>query len=251
MGILNATPDSFSDGGDLQDPKVLKDRIRAMIQAGADILDVGGESTRPGHEEVPLLTELERVIPVIHAIRMQDKDVLVSIDTRKAGVADAALTAGANMVNDVSGFGDPDMPGVVKRRGCPVILMRNKDLDGDIVVACREELDDLVMKARRAGIPDGRVILDPGLGFGKRPGPSVEDNLALISGVADYAQGFQVLIGASRKRFVGAWADEPDVAKRDAASAELAVRAVRAGASIVRVHDVAATVAALKDAGLR
>lgn len=251
MGILNATPDSFSDGGSLNDPETLKERVRSMIRAGADILDVGGESTRPGHEEVSLTEELERVIPVIHTIRMQDPDIIISIDTRKAAVAQAALSAGATMVNDVSGLGDPDMAGVVKRHGCPVILMRNKDLAGDMVAACREELDGMVMKARRAGIPDGRVILDPGLGFGKRPGPNVEDNLALLDGVQDYAQGFQVLIGASRKRFVGTWADEPDARKRDAASAQLAVRAVKAGASIVRVHDVAGMVNALKDVGLR
>ncbi len=251
MGILNATPDSFSDGGDITDSKALQSRILEMLAGGADILDVGGESTRPGHEPVGVAEELSRVLPVIHAIRMTHADIPISIDTSKAAVADAALRAGASIVNDVTGLSDPDMANVVKRHGCELVLMRNQDLDGDMVDACREELDELIMHARRAGIPDGRITLDPGLGFGERPGPSVEDNLALVDGIADYAQGFPVLIGASRKRFIGAMMGEEDPKQRLQGSVDVAVRAARAGAAIVRVHDVAATVKALEKSGLR
>ncbi len=250
MGILNATPDSFSDGGELSDLKALERRIITLIEDGADILDVGGESTRPGHEPVAVADELERVLPVIHGIRMLDHSIPISIDTQKAAVAEAALAAGATMVNDVSGLSDPDMAGVVTRQGCPVILMRNKDLEGDVVTACQQELDDIIMEARRAGIPDGRITLDPGLGFGERPGANVEDNLSLIDSIGRYAQGFEVLIGASRKRFIGAMMDEPDPKKRVQGSVDMAVRAAKAGASIVRVHDVGPTVRALQAAGL-
>jgi dihydropteroate synthase len=251
MGILNATPDSFSDGGDIANLKDLERRIIGMMQDGADILDVGGESTRPGHVPVPVAVELERVLPVIHGIRMLNQSVVISIDTQKAVVAEAAIAAGANIVNDVSGFGDPAMAGTVKRLGCPIILMRSKYLEGDVVEACRRELDSLIVKAREAGIPDGRVTLDPGLGFGERPGARVEDNMALVDGIGGYAQGFEVLIGASRKRFIGTMMDEPDARKRVAGSVDIAVRAAKAGASIVRVHDVRETVEALQEAGFR
>lgn len=250
MGILNATPDSFSDGGDLDRPGVLAPRVQAMLDGGADLLDVGGESTRPGHDPVPAEEEVRRVVPVIQAIRRIDPDVPVSIDTRKAAVAEAALGAGADLVNDVSGLGDPGMAAVVRAAGCAVVLMRDQDLDGGIVAACRDALAGIVARAEAAGIPTEHTVVDPGLGFGARPGPHVADNLALIDHPDAYAAGRPVLIGASRKRFVGQWAGVADARGRVDPSVQIAVRAARAGAAMVRVHDVPETVQALRDAGL-
>ncbi len=267
MAILNATPDSFSDGGRLAGD--VEGRIRAAVSAGAGILDVGGESTRPGHTPVAAEEELRRVLPVVAACRRLAPEVPVSIDTRKATVAKAALAAGAALVNDVAGLDDPAMAKVVADAGCGVVLMRHQDLrpptghgihgakgNGSpdsvdsvawLVEACRDELAGLVAKARAAGIPDDAIALDPGLGFGDPPGGDAEANWALLRGVRDYAQGYPVLVGASRKRFVAA--GEPVPEHRAAQSVDAAVQAVRAGASLVRVHDVAETVAALR--GLR
>lgn len=245
MGILNATPDSFSDGGALDDDARLDARIRHMISDGADILDVGGESTRPGAMPVPSHDEIRRVVRVIEAIRRIDTRIPISIDTSKADVAEAALGAGASMVNDVTGLRDPAMGDVVRRHGCAVVLMRDQDIQGDIVAGANVQLAAAVERARAAKLPDDALILDPGLGFGARPGPHVADNLALLDAGPCYGP-YPVLIGASRKRFVGAMADEPEPARRVAASVALAVRARDAGAAIVRVHDVAETVAALR-----
>lgn len=246
MGILNATPDSFSDGGSLDDARQRDDRIGAMLAAGADILDVGGESTRPGHEPVPPEEEIHRVVPVIEAVRRIDAGVPISIDTQKASVARAALRVGADFVNDVSGLGDPDMAGVVQEAGCSIVLMRREPLQGDPVEACRVRLEALTERAKAAGIGADRIILDPGLGFGDPPGPDPAANLALVDRIADYAMGHPVLVGASRKRFVGAIAYEVEPARRVADSVAVAKRAVQAGAAIVRVHDVPETVAALR-----
>ena len=262
MAILNATPDSFSDGGALAAD--LDGRIRAAVAAGADLLDVGGESTRPGHTPVPADEELRRVLPVLEACRRIAPHVPVSIDTRKASVARAALAAGAALVNDVSGLDDPAMAAAVRDAGAGVVLMRHRDLrptgrgsHGEtpasfgsadsvawLVGACRDELAAIVARARAAGIPDDAIALDPGLGFGDPPGGDPAANWALLRGVRGYAQGFPVLVGASRKRFVAA--GEPVPARRVAQSVDAAVQAVQAGALIVRVHDVAQTVAALR-----
>lgn len=250
MGILNATPDSFSDGGELDDPVQRDARIEAMLGAGVDVIDIGGESTRPGHTVVPADEEKRRVLPVIRAVRERDETVPVSIDTRKAVVAEAALTAGASLVNDVSSLSDPEMAEVVITYGCAYIGMRSADCVGPIVASCREQLEDLLRRALAAGIPASSIVLDPGLGFGARPGPSVEDNLALIDGVRHYSLGRPVMIGASRKRFVVALLGG-DHERRVEGSVALAVRAARAGASILRVHDVEETVAGLTEAGLR
>lgn len=251
VGILNATPDSFSDGGELEAPGAVEDRVRAMLAAGVDVLDVGGESTRPGHAPVAAEEEVRRVVPVLEAVRRVDAGVPVSIDTRKAAVAQAALDAGADLVNDVSGLADARTGRLVADRGCSVVLMRRDDCHGDVVASCRDQLRAAVVRARTVGVPDHAVVLDPGLGFGARPGPVVADNLALIDRVRDYAMGHPVLVGASRKRFVGTLSGASAPRDRVAASVELAVRAARAGASLVRVHDVAETVAALEKAGLR
>jgi dihydropteroate synthase len=264
MAILNATPDSFSDGGRLAQD--LDRRIRAAVDAGADVLDVGGESTRPGHTPVAADEELRRVIPVVEACRRLAPDVPISIDTRKAAVAKAALAAGAALVNDVAGLDDLAMADVVRDAGAGVVLMRHRDLTGReirgsdrfadspdsvarLVAACRDELAALVAKAQAEGIPDDAIALDPGLGFGDPPGGDPAANWALLRGVADYAQGFPVLIGASRKRFVAEGEAVPE--RRVAGSVRAAVEAVQAGASIVRVHDVRETVEALRRLPLR
>lgn len=242
MAILNATPDSFSDGGAPIDAA----RIRAAIAAGADILDVGGESTRPGHADVPAEEETSRVVPVIEAIRAVDADVLVSVDTRKAAVAHAALAAGADLVNDVSGLGDPAMADVVRDAGCSVVLMRHEDLRGEAVAACRDQLAALAARAVAAGIPRDRLIMDPGLGFGSPPGADPAANLALARGVAAWAGGLPALVGASRKRFIGTLTGESAPAQRVGGSVAVAVAAVLAGADVVRVHDVKETADAVR-----
>lgn len=245
MAILNATPDSFSDGGRLLTD--VEGRIRAAVADGADVLDVGGESTRPGHTPVPADEELRRIVPVVEACRRVAPQVPVSIDTRKAIVAKAALDAGAALVNDVSGLGDPAMASVVRDAGAGVVLMRNRDLRpaaGPLLAACRDELAGLVARARAAGIPDDAIVLDPGLGFGDPPGGDVAANWALLRGVRAYKQGFPVAIGASRKRFLAAGEQVPE--RRVQQSVRAAVEAVQAGAAIVRVHDVAQTAHAVR-----
>lgn len=251
MGILNATPDSFSDGGELDAADILHERIATWLEAGVDVFDVGGESTRPGHEPVAADEEVRRVVPVIQAVRDLDAKVPISIDTSKAIVARAALEAGADLVNDVSSLADAGMAGVVAGAGCTYIAMRSQDCRGDIVAACRDQLAGLIGHGEAAGIRRHAMVLDPGLGFGARPGPSVEDNLALVDGIADYAGGLPVLIGASRKRFVVSMAGATGPRDAVSASVDVAVRAARAGASIVRVHDVPETLAAFQAAGLR
>ena len=244
MAILNATPDSFSDGGALAQD--LDGRIQAAVAAGADLLDVGGESTRPGHAPVPADEELRRVLPVLAACRRIAPDVPVSIDTRKANVARAALDAGAALVNDVSGLDDPAMAAVARDAGCAVVVMRHRPLHGDVVAACRAELADRVARAGAAGLGDGQIVLDPGIGFGDPPGADPAAALRLVREVGAYAQGLPVLVGASRKRFLGTLTGEPVAVRRVGSSVAVAVQAVQAGAAIVRVHDVKETVDALR-----
>lgn len=250
MGILNATPDSFSDGGEIDDPVERARRIDMMLAAGVDIIDIGGESSRPGHLPVDAAEEMRRVLPVIEAVRDRDTGIPISIDTRKAVVAQAALDHGASFVNDVSAFDDPAMADVVTAANCAYVGMRCHDLEAPVVDSCRRQLADILTRAATAGIPETSIILDPGLGFGAHPGPSTDDNLALIDGIGDYSLGRPVLIGASRKRFVRALGESHG---RDvgAQSVWAALRAARAGASIVRVHDVMETITGLEQAGLR
>lgn len=250
MGVLNATPDSFSDGGEIDDPDDRDRRIVTMLRAGVDIIDIGGESSRPGHTPVPAAEEIRRVLPVIDAVRKRAPGIPISIDTRKAVVADEALSQGADLVNDVSSLSDPEMGEVVSDAGCAYVAMRHADCSEHIVACCRRQLIELIDRATRVGISEGNIIVDPGLGFAPRPGPSIDDNLALIDGIAHYALGHPVLVGSSRKRFVQRLATDHGV---DAIteSVNLAVRAGIAGASIVRVHDVAPTIDALTRSGLR
>ncbi|MFH2102175.1 MAG: dihydropteroate synthase [Chloroflexota bacterium] len=258
MGILNITPDSFSGDGLLTGQETLQAALAqagAFISAGAEILDIGGESTRPGSQPVSTEQELERVIPVVAALAAGFPKTLISIDTYKAAVADQALQAGADMVNDVWGLrADPELASIVARHAAPVILMHNRSkpanaqvqerLGGrytgmeyeDLLADVKIELSESVALARAAGIPDGRILLDPGIGFGK----TVEQNLELVDRLDEIRSlGFPVLLGPSRKSFIGYTLDLPADQRLEGTAAAVAVGIVR-GADIVRVHDVAA-----------
>ncbi len=254
MGILNATPDSFSDGGNLSRTKELRQTVTAMIEAGVDILDVGGESTRPGHNKVSAEEELERILPVIKEIRKISDVIPVSIDTQKAGVADQALKHGANLINDVSALADPHMPEIVKAYGCSIILMRNRPTPSDVISETRRQFEEIIKKAGDSGINKDEILLDAGLGFGDLasgdyslpPGSDPLANIRLITHISDYSLGLPVVIGASRKRFIGDLADAEDPKNRLAGSLAAAILAKQKGAAIVRVHDVAETIQAFK-----
>jgi len=250
MAIANVTPDSFSDGGERLDPaQAIEDGLR-FVSEGADIVDVGGESTRPGSQPTSAEEELRRVLPVVEGLARQD--VLVSIDTRRASVARACLDAGARIVNDVSALrDDPELMPLVARHGVPVVLMhrRGRSEDkyegpaySDVVEDVRRFLLDRARTSEAAGIARDRIALDPGIGFGK----SVEENVALIAGTARLADaGYAVLVGSSRKGFIGKLTGIAEPRRRDPASVWLAVEAARRGAAIVRVHDVVAVRQAL------
>ncbi|MBD3764306.1 MAG: dihydropteroate synthase [Rhodobacterales bacterium] len=248
MGILNVTPDSFSDGGRFLDPAAAVAQARAMAAAGADILDIGGESTRPGAAEVGTQQEIDRTAPVIEALRAAGLTLPISIDTRKAAVARAALAAGADMVNDVSGLThDPDLAGVVARAGVPVVVMHMRGTPAtmtaqtdyaDVLAEVAQALADRVAAARAAGIAADRIVIDPGIGFAK----TGAQNLALIRGLALFhSLGLPLLLGASRKRFIGTYGGAPDPAGRMPGSVAVAVLGAQQGAQILRVHDVEET----------
>ena len=268
MGILNLTPDSFSGDGLLAPLSPLPpfsqkmggeagvrgaDQARRFLATGADILDIGGESTRPGSQPVDAEEELRRVLPTIRSIVAEFPDALISIDTYKAVVADEALKAGAHIVNDVWGLrADPELAGVVARHEAAVVLMHNRSKPAsidvreqlgnayaaaeyqDLIEDVKRELLESVAIARAAGIPDGRIVLDPGIGFGK----TVEQNLELINHLDEIcALGFPVLLGPSRKSFIGYTLDLPPNQRVEGTAAAVAVGITR-GADIVRVHDV-------------
>jgi dihydropteroate synthase len=250
MAIANVTPDSFSDGGERLDPaRAIEDGLR-FVSEGADIVDVGGESTRPGSQPTAADEELRRILPVVEGLARQG--VLVSIDTRRASVARTCLDAGARIVNDVSALrDDPEMMPLVAERGVPVVLMhrRGRSIDGyqgpayaDVVEDVRRFLLERAQAAEAAGIARERIAFDPGIGFGK----SVAENVALIAGTARLADaGYPVLVGSSRKGFIGKLTGITEARRRDPASVWLAVEAARRGAAIVRIHDVAAVRQAL------
>ena len=241
MGILNVTPDSFSDGGSWPNAEQAIPQASRMIAEGADIIDVGGESTRPGSDDVPESEELSRVIPVVKAIVKLHAKTPVSIDTRKATVARAALEAGAAMINDVSGLRDPAMAIVAAEYDVPTVIMHikgtpktmqkrpfYKDVVGDIADYFRER----IKYCKKHGVT--KIILDPGIGFGK----TVAHNIAILNGIEKFtALGYPVMIGASRKSFIGKILNAP-VEDRDAATTAVTAIAVMNGASIVRVHNV-------------
>jgi dihydropteroate synthase len=244
MGILNVTPDSFSDGGKFFDQKKAIDQALKLVEEGADILDVGGESTRPGSDAVPEDQEIKRVLPVIQAA-VRYTTAPVSIDTTKAGVAKAALDAGAAMVNDVSALRfDEKMGEVVAAAGVPLVVMHMrgvpktmqagpieyKDLLGEI----RAFLEEALQRAADAGVEREQVIVDPGIGFGKTPG----HNLTILNRVGELmALGRPVLVGPSRKAFIGKVLDK-EVDRRLHGTAAAVAAAVLGGAHILRVHDV-------------
>lgn len=246
MGVLNATPDSFSDGGAHATPEAALDRALAMMDAGADLIDVGGESTRPGALPVSAGEELARVEPVVTRLAAHGVGP-ISIDTSKAVVAARALAVGAQIVNDVSALTlDPALAEVVARAGAPVVLMHSRgrpetmqrgplEYEGGVVSAVVAALRDALARATAAGIDPGSVILDPGIGFGK----TVAQNAELIARLAEIkALGRPVLIGTSRKSFLGALTGRGVEGRIFATAASVAL-AIAGGADIVRVHDVA------------
>jgi dihydropteroate synthase len=262
MGILNVTPDSFSDGDvHYGDPEGAAAAGVAMSGEGAALIDVGGESTRPGAEPLWEGDEIARVVPVIE--RLARSGTAVSIDTRKAPVMEAALRAGAHLVNDVAALlWDPRALDVVAGAGCPVVLMHSPDpAKGphggsgyrDVLIEVYDWLARRVNEVVAAGVDRARILIDPGIGFGK----SLADNLALINGLALFhGIGCGIVLGASRKRMIGALSNEAPADARLGGSLALALKGVELGAQIVRVHDVAETVQAirvwrgLKDAAL-
>jgi len=262
MGILNLTPDSFSGDGLLQkvslpdkfhiDLESILDKARDLVEHGADILDVGGESTRPGAQIVSAEEEMKRVLPVITMLAA-NLDVIISIDTYKASVAEAAIQQGAQMVNDVWGLhADPALAGVAEKHHTPVILMHNRSswanaeikerLGGhyigipydNLVEDIKRELMESVTIAHSAGIPDDQIIIDPGIGFGK----TVEQNLELVDRLDEFrALGYPVLLGPSRKSFIGYTLNLPPDQRLEGTAAAVSIGIAR-GADIVRVHDV-------------
>ena len=282
MGILNVTPDSFSgdgllspspsspppagEGGKAEEAAL--DLARQFVSAGAAILDVGGESTRPGSQPIEVGEERRRVIPIIKALAGEFPDTLISIDTYRSTIAEEALNEGAHIVNDVWGLrADPELKHVVAKSGCPVILMHNRSNPSSVEVRTRlgnayigpeysnlmedvkRELMGSVRLAREAAIPDECIILDPGIGFGKK----VEHNLELINRLDEIRLlGFPVLLGPSRKSFIGYTLDLPPEQRLEGTAAAIAIGIAR-GADIVRVHDVGfmARVARMTDAIVR
>jgi dihydropteroate synthase len=244
MGVVNVTPDSFSDGGLCFEPQAAARHALLLAQQGADILDIGAESTRPGSLPVSAEEELERLLPVIQSVASQTT-VPISVDTYKARIAETALKSGAVIVNDISGFHfDPKMPEVCARHEAGVILMHIKgtprdmqrdpayrDLLGEIIAY----LEEGVRRAEEAGIEREHILLDPGIGFGK----TLDDNYRLISGLRRLAElDFPIVVGPSRKSFTGEFSGLPPQ-KRQFATAAAVTLSILCGASVVRVHDVA------------
>ena len=237
MGILNVTPDSFSDGGRFDAPRGALDHAKRMIAEGADIIDIGGESTRPGSTEITSTDELERVLPVLDLVA--PLGTAISIDTYKADVAAQALARGAHIVNDVWGLQrDSDMAHVVAQAGVPVIAMHDRrevDPDIDIIDDIHRSFERTLSIAVAAGIAKERVILDPGIGFGK----TLAQNHVVLRDLATFKRhGCALFVGASRKRFIGALTGRDVAAERMAGSVAAHVLAVAGGADIIRVHDV-------------
>lgn len=265
MGVLNVTPDSFSDGGRWTDPEAAVAHARELIAQGADIIDIGGESTRPGAQKVDVDTEVSRVLPVVRALLADGTDgsagsAIVSVDTIHAATAEAAIDAGAHIINDVSGgLADPAMPALIARagvvyvcqhwRGDPETMDRLTDYPGGVVAGVEAELRERLDELDAAGVDRSQVVLDPGLGFAKTHEQSWELLAATARLIADLGQ--PLLVGSSRKRFL-AQAAEADATpvQRDAVTAATTALAAAAGAWAVRVHEVPANRAAVRTASL-
>jgi len=252
VGILNVTPDSFSDGGRNLEPSTAAEAGFAMASAGAAIVDVGGESTRPGAKPVWEQDEIGRVLPVVE--RLAGSGTAVSVDTRKSAVMEAALRAGAALVNDVSALTfDPLSAATVARLGCPVVLMHHQGApetmqtapryDRPVLLEVYDWLEERIEVAVSAGIDRSSIIVDPGIGFGK----TVQHNLQLLNGLAMlHGLGCPVMLGASRKRMIGALSAEAPADERLAGSVALALKGAEQGAQLLRVHDVPETVQAIR-----
>ncbi|MCH3977977.1 MAG: dihydropteroate synthase [Candidatus Methanomethylophilus sp.] len=245
MGILNVTPDSFSDGGKWNGPEAAVRHAFEMIDAGADMIDIGAESTRPGAVSVPEAEEMSRLMPVLERL-MPSLDVPVSVDTYKASVARAAVGAGVSVINDVSGLADPDMARTAAECGVPLVIMashgvpatfKTDQMSEGAVPYALDFIGERISQAEEAGVDGASIITDPGAGFGFDASQSME----LIRRSSDFSFGgkYPVLVGPSRKRFVSVLYPSMD---RDEATAEICATAADAGADIVRVHDVACTV---------
>lgn len=244
MGILNVTPDSFSDGGKYISVNEALQHARQMVIEGADIIDIVGESTRPGHIQISDEEEIERIVPVIEAVK-KHLDVPVSVDTYKSRVAKAAIDAGADMVNDIWGLKyDPDMAKVIGDAGVACCLMHNRnDMDyKDFMKDCLDDLRETIALAKAGGIKDENIVLDPGVGFAK----TYEQNLIVMKHLEEFnSLGYPMLLGTSRKSMIGLTLDLP-ADQRVEGTIATTVMGVMAGMSFVRVHDVAANSRAIQ-----
>ncbi len=253
MGILNATPDSFSDGGKYASTRVALDRAMEMVREGARIIDIGGESTRPGADAVDADEEIKRTAPLIKALK-NESDVLISIDTSKAVVAEAAIEAGAAIVNDVTGLQDEAMVKLCADSGVGVCVMHMQgeprtmqnnpsyDNEGGVLSAIRTFFHERLLSLEASGMDPDFICLDPGIGFGK----TYQHNIELLRGLRDLQNARPVLLGVSRKSFIGQLIGEQDPALRDRASAIITALAVKNGIGIHRVHDVKGALEAIR-----
>ena len=244
MGVINVTPDSFSDGGQYFDADSAADRALAMEREGADLIDIGGESTRPGSQGVSMQEEIRRVLPVIVRLRRKLK-IPICIDTQKAAVAEATVGAGAEIINDVSALRtDPELASVARRHGLPLVLMHMRGrprtmqklpFARNVLADVTRGLRDALACARKAGLPKSQLILDPGIGFGK----SYQQNCELLARLGELAQlGCPLLVGASRKSFIGKLLGDAPADRRMWGTAAAVTASILGGAHIVRVHDV-------------
>ena len=245
MGVINITPDSFSDGGRFLECQRAEREATHQLRCGADVLDLGAQSTRPGAEEVGAEEECRRLLEPLRAIRRQHPNAVISVDTFHASVAEAALNAGADWINDVSGgTRDPAMLPLIAEAGCPVVLMHSRGTSRtmDDLTDYNDVVDDVLQGLRErseaamaAGVDADRIIWDPGLGFAK----TQPQNLELLQGLEQLtAEGIPLLVGPSRKRFIGAVLDEPRPRARIWGTAAVVCRCTQAGVAVVRVHDV-------------
>lgn len=236
MGILNVTPDSFSDGGKFRTIQNAVSHAKRMVEEGATIIDIGGESTRPGHETVSVSEEISRVVPIIEEL-VQHVDAPISIDTSKAAVAEAAIKAGASLINDVWGFkAEPDIAQVAAKYDVPCCLMHNRGNKNyyDLIEDMKKDLEESIGIALEAGVKRENIILDPGIGFAK----TVEDNLVVMNHLEKFLDlGYPMLLGTSRKSMIGRTLDLP-VDQRLEGTLATTVIGIMKGCSIIRVHDV-------------
>jgi dihydropteroate synthase len=253
MGILNATPDSFSDGGKHSQGDAALGRALEMVEQGAGIVDIGGESTRPGAAEVSVKEEMNRTIPLIKSLR-NETDVLISIDTSKSIVAAAAIEAGADIVNDVTGLRDEEMIPLCAESGVGICIMHmlgeprtmqknpSYENEGGVVAAVKSFFKERLATLTSQGIDPDCICFDPGIGFGK----TLEHNLELLRHLSELQEDRPILLGVSRKSFIGVLTDEDDPKKRDAVTAAITAMTYRSGIKLHRVHDVVTNVHALR-----